>query len=280
MEFLKRFVKRILQWDSSSPSPGRKKMKWLINSYQAWNLQGKRLDVSIRYHPVVNYLRRMQQEYGKDLLLCDVGSGDIGLRYFMQKRCVCVDIDMSEKVYSWGLDVDPIKGSVLGLPLEDGIFDAVVSLDVIDDIHPEKRKEALSELFRITNNLIVIGVPYGRDTRRYVGELYEARLQGEDVPDWVEIDVQMGTPDEDFDELVSEVMNQYPNSSLFVKESENLNLLRLRIKLQRMIGPPNPLFRPIFEVISALSKRLNMGVNYRRIYFVALKGGASQSASS
>jgi hypothetical protein len=270
VDFLKRFVKSILQWDAPNPSPWQTKMKDIILSYKQWNSLGNRLDSGIRYHPVVSFLRRFQKKADRELSFSDVGSGDIGLRYFLKKPCVCIDIMMDNNVFFWGRDVDPIRGTVLNLPLKDNSVDVVVTLDTVDDVEPQKREKALKELFRTARRLVVIGVPYGPSSNLFVRKMYEKELQLGEVPKWREVDIQLGLPEEEFDELVSKNLSNYPNASIITKKNENLVLLELRWHIENLVKPSSLLYRPILELVTRLTKYISFGKCYRRIYYVVL----------
>ena len=268
MDFIERFIKSFLQWDNPSASPWRRRIKELIVSYRDWNFLGNRLDVGIRYRPVVSHLRELQRRERADLLICDVGSGDIGLRHFLKKRCVCTDITMDKRAFFWGRNVDPIKASILDLPFRDGSFDAVVAVDVVEGIEPAKRERALDELFRTSRRLVILAVPFGQRSESVIRKLYERKLQMGKVPEWLQTDTQMGTPGEEFEDLVSRKLEEHPNASMVIQKNENLKLLQLRWFIENTITPSHLLFRPIIEPITRITKHLNLGKCYRRIYFV------------
>lgn len=270
MDFAKRLVKSILRWDEPSPSPWRRKLKDAILCYREWNSMGKQLDPGIRYHPVVSFLKKFRKKVGRELVLLDVGSGDIGLRYFLKKSCVSVDIAMDRKVYRWGGDVDPVRGSILDLPLKDRSVDAVITLDTVDDVEPENRKRALTELIRTARKLVIVGVPYGANSNLFARKMYERELQLGQVPEWRKIDIERGFPEEEFDRLILESLDQHPRASVITKRNENLVLLELRWYLEHLVNPSSFFFRPIMELVTRMTKYLSFGKCYRRIYYLKL----------
>lgn len=57
----------------------------------------------------------------------------------------------------------PVQASVVALPFPDNTFDAVLCAEVLE--HVPQLETACAELVRVSNHVIVVGVPYRQDTR-------------------------------------------------------------------------------------------------------------------
>lgn len=77
----------------------------------------------------------------------DAGGYDGALGFFLPG----VEIDL--------IDPATTGGSVLSIPVEDGVYDAVVAVDVLEHIEPKDRAEALSELARIGRQHVILNYP-------------------------------------------------------------------------------------------------------------------------
>lgn len=80
----------------------------------------------------------------------DVGGGITGIKLFSDNRVTIVD-----------LEVGDIKMDARKLKLKDNSFDVVVSVDVIEHLPREDRKNFVKNLVRIAKRLVVISAPYG-----------------------------------------------------------------------------------------------------------------------
>lgn len=147
-----------------------------------------------RYSAVVPIV---EETAGETLL--EVGSGSEGIARFADERwrlTVC-DRDFSDygavEVPEDGLR--RIEGDVTKLPFDDGEFDVVVALDLLEHLPAELRPVALAELARVTRVRLVAGCPCGeralrsdRLLARYYG------LQPRATPPWLVEHLDNGFP--------------------------------------------------------------------------------------
>lgn len=88
-----------------------------------------------------------------------------------------------------------LEGSVL--PFEDGAFDAVASIDVLEHLPREQRQEHLAELARVARSRLVacwpLGSPPHERTERELAEWYASR-RGRAHP-FLEEHLRLGLPD-------------------------------------------------------------------------------------
>lgn len=138
------------------------------------------------------------EEAGGEALL-EVGSGSEGIARFAGQHwqiTVC-DRDFTDygavEVPDDGLR--RIQGDVTRLPFEDGEFDVVLALDLLEHLPAELRPVALAELARVTRIRLIAGCPCGeralradRVLARYYG------LQPRAVPPWLVEHLENGFP--------------------------------------------------------------------------------------
>ncbi len=62
-------------------------------------------------------------------------------------------------------NIECVKGDVAGLQFADNAFDFVFCAEVLEHIPEQYLEKACSEIARVTNNAVLIGVPYRQDTR-------------------------------------------------------------------------------------------------------------------
>jgi len=77
----------------------------------------------------------------------DVGGYDGALGFFLPG----VGIDL--------IDPATTGGTVLSIPADDGVYDAVVAVDVLEHIEPEYRPKVLSELARVARQYVILNYP-------------------------------------------------------------------------------------------------------------------------
>src|SRR5256712_10646303 len=136
----------------------------LLRGYLAWN-PGLLLDPWLRYHAVLPLVRWASD--GSEPLL-DVGSGSVGLAFFLRHPVVSADLAFSEPdLARFQSPIRPVQASVTQLPFRDASFRGVVSIDMLEHIPKHLRQQAIRELFRVSKDLVVIGFPYGELSSRF-----------------------------------------------------------------------------------------------------------------
>lgn len=99
-------------------------------------------------------------EKGQKVL--DVGCGDgLFLSALAQKEVLASGVDISEegvkKCREKGLDVSVVDISIENLPFQDGAFDTVIMLDVLEHLYAPEA--LLQEAARVSKKYIIISVP-------------------------------------------------------------------------------------------------------------------------
>ena len=104
---------------------------------------------------------------------------------------------------------DHIPGNALSLPFPDSSFEMVVSLDVLEHIPPQSRRQFLGELDRVSSEWIILGAPFSSPEV----EKAESALVSELGLHFLDEHSELGLPDES---LVTE----------FFKSGKGRNILR------------------------------------------------------
>jgi SAM-dependent methyltransferase len=154
------------------------------------------LNQFVRYEPVL----RLVRELGAGTLL-DAGSGSVGARPWLgpEWRITAVDSDFADYGTATGPAADGatrLVGDVRALDFDDGSFDIVLALDLLEHLQPADRPAALSELARVTRRRLIVACPAGAaalDADRRLAAAYAAR--DEPVPGWLAEHLATGFPD-------------------------------------------------------------------------------------
>jgi SAM-dependent methyltransferase len=153
------------------------------------------LDAALRYDAVLELLRDRWYDGARVL---EVGSGSGGVTEWLDHPVVGVDMAFertAERSTRW---LEPRVGSAVALPVEDGSFDFVLSLEMLEHLPPGERAAALAEMLRAL-------APGGRMVVTFPADAAAARLDrwlnrafkaqtGEEHP-WVREHIESGVPD-------------------------------------------------------------------------------------
>ena len=253
------------------PGPGvsedhgvRAHLKSLLSGYLEWN-RGLTLDPWLRYRPVLPLIRKSRRDSG---LLLDVGSGSVGLAFFLQRPVVSADVAFSSSdMGRFSSPIRPVRASATQLPFRDGAFRGVVSVDMLEHIPKQLRAQAIQELFRVSKDFVVIGFPYGDRSAAFDRRALEEEKRRGVAPLWREEHVRNGTPGSETHELVLEAAQRSsPSRSIGWFGQEGLFGLRLRWKLQFLVGRESRLYGLIFAPLYAIHARGVRRRAYRRFY--------------
>lgn len=120
----------------------------------------KQLDKNWRYYPIYKVKMEFVDEYlmktSKQLKILDAGCGEGILVERYRKggyNIVGLDLNYSSEYV--------LKGDILKMPFEDGDFDVVLCLDIIEHLNFKEQERALREVERVLNNngSIVLAIP-------------------------------------------------------------------------------------------------------------------------
>ncbi len=160
----------------------------------AWDTRCRNVDVA-------NVLRQFVNNETKIL---DAGCGEYGLSAFVpSKNIVGVDVIPSD------VQVDGLRfvhGSIISLPFAERSFSVAASVDVLEHLPESVRGDAVKQLVKIADKVILIAFPSGK-IGRMMDEAFNKELidAGQPVPDW----------------LAEHLENEYPETDTIVGALEN-----------------------------------------------------------
>lgn len=174
---LKIFIKQLLGYSAGYERNCKGRLWGLIqeNLKRFWLTN---VDHACRYVPILEYLNK-KAIYATKIL--DVGSGSIGLSCYCLKQLVGLDLTFDGPKLR---NLVPVLGSGCQMPFRDAFFDAVVAVDLLEHLEPEKRRSCITEIVRVSKGLVILGFPdgnkaYGLDV--YYKDIFKKRT-GKDHP--------------------------------------------------------------------------------------------------
>lgn len=138
---------------------------------------------AIRNQPIVHELEKRRVKW-----VLEVGSGAEGVAIFWRGRVTGVDLQFKRASM-----VEPVRGSVCALPFASQAWQTVVSCDMLEHVHPERREQALDELSRVTAQTLLLTFPSGPTAQTCYQNL--ARRMGPNIPLWLDEHLRFGLPD-------------------------------------------------------------------------------------
>ena len=155
------------------------------------------LDTALRYYAV---LRLLRDRWRDDARVLEVGSGSGGVTEWLDHPVVGVDQSFERTADRETARLERRTGSAMSLPVADGEFDFVLSLEMLEHLEPEDREPALSEMLRALapGGRMVVTFPAGATAERldrWLNDSFRA-VTGSDHP-WVSEHLAAGLPDSD-----------------------------------------------------------------------------------
>jgi len=217
------------------------------------------LNHATRYFPILKVLKEYLPPNGN---LVEIGSGMIGVGEFWSRPFVGCDLSFARPPKA---PLQPVICSADALPFHDRSFDALIASDVMEHIPPTQRGRVVSEIFRVTRTVAVIGYPCGQGAWALDRRLHEHyRSRGLPPPPWLE----------------EHLLNPFPDEALFVdvpagwemkvirNESLRFHLWMMRAEMHRTWARA---FRLALLIAPGLVRRLLPMANrepYYRMIFV------------
>lgn len=218
-------------------------------------------DTVIRYAPIVDEI------LGSGLAspsILEIGSGTQGIALYLPFRVTGVDLRFDGDVQP---NLDPVCQSGTDIPFGDGSFDYVVSVDMLEHVPPEDRREVVREMIRVARRKVFLAVPCGASAEQQDRKLNDIYFESRgSYYRYLQEHVLHGLPGvEEIRSLILDAANS--QKPISVTAEQNFNL-RLRSVLMRLWA------REIFFVPYLLSSlclclirsRISYGNCYRHIF--------------
>jgi len=191
-----------------------------------------------RYAQVLRRLRRLPD----DAEVLEVGSAASGLGTWWGRSFVGVDLSFDESPLS---SMRPVVADASRLPFEDGRFDFVVSVDMLQEVPRELLESTCTELVRVASKTVVVVAACGTDAEASDLRMLEwCRERGLEPPSWLPSQAERGLPSP---EAIRSLLAPYgrlddgPNTS--VRWQERMFRVERRPGLRRVRAMARPFLR-------------------------------------
>lgn len=224
-------------------------------------------EVALRYLPVVEIIKK-----NKPVNLLEVGSGSLGIAPYLRRSVTGVDLSFSGPTLPY---LKQVKGNAQKLPFPKRSFDAVVAVDVLEHIEPEKRANVVAEMIRVAERLVIIAVPVGKeaeDEDRELSALYRKRF-GVAHP-FLKNHLTYGLPkDKEVIFWLENAFGIYDRRGI-ICDQQNESIWLHRFLMRGWMSDSiltNFIFRKVLLFAIGILRMINKSPAYRRIYVVTLK---------
>ncbi len=248
-------------------------------------------DRLIRYLPALDYIHGRHPQK-----ILEVGSGAKGIGEFFNQKFTGVDLTLDENPVH---NMTFVQSSASKLPFDNGEFDLVVCMDVLEHVLEKERGKVMGEMMRVVfgkinqksniknqkyrlkiknNASIIIGYPCGQGAVALSKKMYAwFQKRGSGTARWMEEHVSFGLPNENFQFIISDFQKNKKiadkKRKFKIKKFNNENILICEWLL-KLEGNPRFLklekllfvhFRPLVEFFL---RRVNFGPCYRKIWVI------------
>jgi hypothetical protein len=222
-------------------------------------------DIYQRYKIVERIIKCIKKD--KQFSILDVGGFPGYISDFLPKdETYVLDVYYSERP-------NYIQGNGLKLPFKRDSFDIVTSIDVLEHIPGENRKQFLDELLRVSRDYIILGAPFRNEDVQLSEEIvnnFSSLFLGRENP-WLIEHIMNILPD------LEETISHFKKSNFRTVDFPNGYLFNwlFMIILNSYLGSSENLADLYRKVNSLYNKNFfeydNISPSYRRIIFVSKK---------
>jgi len=198
-----------------------------------WGTRCRNVDIARVLEPFVN----------SETTFLDAGCGEYGLSGFVpSKSIVGVDVlptDVQVDGFSF------VHGSIIYLPFAERVFSVAASVDVLEHLPQNIREDAVRQIVRIADKIVLIAFPSGKASRHMDEEFHKELTDlNQPIPDWLLEHLENPYPDIDavMGEIESEARRLGRKTKVSVLHSEDrstaqfLRRLALKSKYLYMAG--------------------------------------------
>ena len=223
-----------------------------------------------RWHPLLalRYLPVIEMITDDDSVL-EVGSGSLGIGPYLRREFTGVDLGFDGPDWS---GMTKIKATAMELPFKNERFDVVVSLDMLEHLAPDKRKQAISEMIRVAKEKVIIGVPVGKLAHEQDMRLDEhyLKIQGKRHPFLME-QTEYGLPSVDqLSDFITESCGRF-KKNYKLKIIPNINLKLREWMMRGWISKnfiSNIFHRKLLLLVIPILRQMNQPPTYRQFFVV------------
>jgi SAM-dependent methyltransferase len=191
------------------------------------------LDATLRYGPVLRFLKHQSRVEGR---LLEIGSAGLGIAAFTNRQPI-FGVDLH--AYSQARrppNLIAIQASAGALPFAMGTFACVVCVDTLEHVPPSLRQQVIQEALRVTAGTLLLTLPTGRTAAQVERVCYAIlapwyRLFHKDLS-YLHEHLDYGLPTQEF--LIEGIQQAWPDADIQVHHTTHLGLWILSL----LIDPP------------------------------------------
>jgi len=209
----------------------------------------------------------------KDMRIIEIGSNCQGIGYYLRMKITGIDLSCNqEDIMSYGKYLDFHQCDATALNFDDNSFDIAISVDMLEHLNQEQRKNAIKEMIRVSKKWVILALPFSGQTETYeerLNQLFKKRY-GKGNPA-LEEHRKNGLPD--FAEFINIIRNEAAKAKydVNIKVLSNLNLKWWYIAQYIETIPVIPyVHRILLPLVKPIFKIMNQEPTYRKIIILNL----------
>lgn len=237
------------------------------------------LDTALRYETVIALLA---DGYRADWEILEVGAGSAGVTEFLKHPVTAVDPAFERTAERRTPYLKPVVGTADALPFQDGSFDVVLSLEMLEHIPGGTRRAALSEMLRVLRpgGRMIVSFPSDQialELDDWLNRSYR-RKSGVDHP-WAREHLAMGLPSRAeltamVTELVGDAERVQVHRHMWAPVHRAVHGLYTARRLSKLTRPLGLHTRPAARALFEVGRRLHGREPAYRTIIVVDKGPA------
>lgn len=225
-------------------------------------------EIALRYLPIVSEINNN----GTNKSILEVGSGGLGITPYLGRKITGLDNKFYPPYHHL---LKKVNADVLDIPFKNESFDIVLSVDMLEHLKSSDRYRAISEMFRVAKQKIILAVPCGRQAYEQDKELDRIyKKQTGRSYHFLAQQIDFGLPERKLlQTLIYKIAKtKKQRISLLIKSNENLALRMFLMKgwISRNLIV-NFIFRKILLLCIPVFRLFNQDPCYRQIFIIDYK---------